>query len=170
MARPDSDRDFYEIYTFPWQNYRPKKLVGQSISPEADKTIISLDRFKDLVRKGVPQAIEALFANEANWVKYDIAWKEIRTELFQQVRQQLPQILSTYKRTARNFHEKNDFKKNRHSFRLIHNARELQDNGYFNPSLNHPVVREITAQANLPWQERLELFKDLFFDAFKDIE
>jgi len=169
-ASENSDRDFYEIYSFPWQRYRPKKLVGQSIQKDIDKTTIELSRFKDLVRKGVPQSIESLFAKKDHWIQYDPVWEVIRIELFQEVRQQLPQILSTYKRTAWNFHEKENFKKNRHALRLCLNGLDLKSNGYFDPSLHPVVVVEITALAKLPWETRLENFKTLFYEVFGDIE
>jgi len=170
MAHPGSDKDFYEIYCFPWRRYRPKKLVSQSIQADIDETKVEISRFKNLVRKGVPQSVETLFAEPIHWIAYDLKWEKVRLELFEEVRQQLPQILSTYKRTAWNFHEKDDCKKNRHALRLTLNALDLKRNGYFNPRLNHPVVVEITALANLPWDTRLENFKTLFYEVFGDVE
>lgn len=170
LATAGSDLDLYEIYDFFWQNYRPKKQASQKINTELDQTSVSLEYFVNFVYKGMPQAIETLFSTELNWLEHDQQWYEIRAGLEKEVKQRLPIILSTYKRTAWNFHAKDNIKKNRHALRLTINAQELKSNGYFNPSLTHPVIIGITEKAHLPWNERLHNFKEVFFNVFGDIE
>lgn len=169
LSTPQSDLDFYVVYEFPWKNYRPRKQVDQKIKDDVDTTTVSLERFTDLCFKGVPQSLEVLFADSSMWLEYDTSWYDKNSSIKEQLRNFVPAILETYKRTAWNFFEKDDFKKNRHALRLCLNALDLKEKNYFNPTLEPDVREELTRIAALPLRQREEIFKDVFYRAFGNI-
>lgn len=164
-----SDLDFYVVYEFPWKIYRPGKQSEQKIEDDLDTTSASLDRFTDLCTKGVPQCLETLFSDSAKWSHNHDSWYDKRDKIKELVRSDIPAVLETYKRTAWNFFEKDDFKKNRHALRLCLNASSLKEKGFFNPTLEPNVREEITRFAALPRCQREDVFKDVFFETFGDL-
>jgi len=169
LATPQSDLDFYVVYEFPWKNYRPKKQIDQKIVEDIDTTTVSLDRFTDLCFKGIPQALEALFADSAKWLQYDNSWYDKSQAIKDNLDLYIPTVLETYSRTSWNFFEKDNSKKNRHAMRLCLNARDLKEKGSFNPTLEPKICAEITQIAELPRRQREDKFKDLFFDVFGEL-
>ena len=166
MAHAESDLDLYTVYTYYNKRYRPRKQVSRVIDIESDQFRISLDKFKDYVLSGVPQACEALFAPEEAWTEHHQDWFDIRDNIVTEMQGSLADILETYRRTAINFMRKDDFKKNRHAFRLVHNARELKDSGAINPRLSEGVVDNLTRLAELPYSFRTDEFKEQLFECF----
>ena len=161
-----SDLDYYQIFEYPWRNHRPRKQVSQVIKEDIDVTRTSLDRFQDMCIKGIPQALEALFADESHWVEFHQSWYDKRELIENNLHVHRLNIIETYKRTVFNFFEKDDFKKNRHSFRLMHNVTEFKKDGKFNPTLNSETREEITRIAVLPRLQRREIFLDFYFQTF----
>lgn len=170
LARPQSDLDLYVIYEFPFKIYRPKKLATQSITDESDTMKIEIERFKNLCLKGVPQALEALYSPEQYWLDSHDKWPKLSEEIKDYISANKNEILSTYKRTAMNFMLKDDFKKNRHAFRLIINASEFDLVSRITPNLSNFAVNEITDLAKLPWKERKEAFNEMLFDTLGYID
>jgi len=103
LQRPESDIDYYEIYGFRNQRYRPRKQSAQTINGKIDLMRISVDRFEDLCYKGVPQAVEVLFAPPEAWV-LENGWQDIAQNIKSELPKHMPAILETYKRTALNFY------------------------------------------------------------------
>jgi len=169
LDTPHSDLDFYLVYEFPWKKYRPKKQTSQEINDAEDITTASFDRFSDLCVKGVPQSLETLFSDSSKWLEHHSSWYDKSSLLKLEVCSHLTSVLETYKRTAWNFFEKDNFKKNRHALRLCLNANDLKTKGAFNPTLDPNAREEITRIAELPRRQREDIFKDIFFDAFGDI-
>ncbi len=169
LNTPTSDKDYYEVYDFPWKVYRPRKQNKQVIDESVDTTSISVERFTDLCIKGVPQSVEVLFSNSSKWLYNDDSWYHISDGIRKLLQRHIPSVLETYKRTAWNFFEKDDFKKNRHALRLCLNAKDLKKTGSFDPTLQPNVREEITQFANLPRRQREEVFKDVFYDTFGDL-
>lgn len=169
MNAAASDVDYYIVYEFPWKLYRPKKQIDQKIEEEVDATSASLDRFTDICLKGVPQSLETLFSHSSKWLSYDDSWYHKSEKIKTEVLSNIPGILETYRRTAWNFFEKDDFKKNRHALRLCLNAKDLKKKGSFDPTLQPDVREEITRIASLPRRHREEIFKDVFYDTFGDL-
>lgn len=169
LNTPTSDLDFYVVYEFPWKNYRPPRQMDQKIVEDTDTTTVSLERFTELCVKGVPQCLETLFADSSKWLEYDGSWYHKRDTIKKRVRSNIPTVLETYRRTAWNFFEKDDFKKNRHALRLCLNALSLKREGTFNPTLEPNVCEEMTRFAALPRRQREDEFKDVFYDAFGDL-
>lgn len=164
MQHAMSDVDLYVIYDFHNHIYRPKKLIRQSIDDESDTTKIYIEKFKEQVYKGVPQAHEVLFSRPEQWLDHHEDWPGIAESIKENFDIFLPDILETYKRTALNFMLTDDFKKNRHALRIILNAQDLKNRGEFNPRLSEDVINEITRVAKLPFTFRQEYFKDLLFE------
>lgn len=169
LANSDSDLDFYIVYDFPWQIYRPRKQSEQKINEEEDATAVSLERFTDFCLKGIPQSLETLFSDSSQWLEYDNSWYHESAAIKTLVSVNIPSILETYRRTAWNFFSSDNFKKNRHAMRLCLNALDLKKKGYFNPTLEHGVIKKISDFAALPWVRREEVFKDVLYDTFGDV-
>lgn len=165
LARPDSDTDYYEIYDFYNQRYRPKRQASQKIVGELDEVKISLDRFTDLCFKGVPQAIEVLFSPEEAWV-VENGWLDISAQTKLELGNHMPAILETYKRTALNFFysKKDQEKKRRHAFRLMINASELKASGQMHSRLVEEQVELINSLTTSFYSE--EKFKDMLYNTF----
>lgn len=170
MARADSDIDLYTVYKFLNKNWRPRRQVKQHIEGETDQVKISLDKFCEQVAKGVPQALEVLFADVQHTLDMDESWG---ADIHEGWRKHIYDnnlvvdvALGTYRRTVANFFAIDDFKKNRHGFRLLLNAEDLKVKGFFNPTLDEEKVNKITEYAERPWSLRQEKYKDLLWEVF----
>lgn len=80
LAGPESDIDYYEIYSFRNQRYRPKSQASQTIVGDLDTTRIALERYERLCFKGVPQAVEVLFSPPETWV-LENGWQDIANKI-----------------------------------------------------------------------------------------
>lgn len=170
LANAHSDLDLYVVYEFPLKIYRPKKLAAQSITDESDTMKIEIDRFKSLCLKGVPQALEALYAPPEYWLDSHAKWPELQEEIKNYISANKNEILNTYKRTAMNFMHNDDFKKNRHAFRLIINASQFDLLSKITPNLSTFAINEITELAQLPWKQRKEAFNEMLFDTLGHVD
>jgi predicted nucleotidyltransferase len=162
LAHPESDHDYYEIYDFLNQRYRPRKQAKQRIEDDLDEVKISLERFTDICFKGVPQAVEVLFAPEEAWV-VENGWLDISAQIKLELGNHMPVILETYRRTALNFFysKKDPEKKRRHAFRLLLNAKELKASGKMHTRLNGEQVQLINELTTSYYSE--ERFKDMMY-------
>jgi predicted nucleotidyltransferase len=164
MAHAHSDIDLYTVYDFLNKKWRPRRQVKQHIEGETDQVKISLDKFTEQVCKGVPQALEVLFSRQSHWLDYAPEWNSVATNLRYEL--DLPTVLDTYRRTVMNFFANDDFKKNRHGFRLLLNANALKNNGHFDPTLTESEIARVTEYAERPWSLRQEKYKDLLWEVF----
>lgn len=166
LSRPDSDYDYYEIYDFLNQRYRPRKQAQQRIDDDLDEVKISLERFKSICFKGVPQAVEVLFSPSETWV-YENGWLDISAQIKSELRNHMPAILDTYRRTALNFFysTKDLEKKQRHAFRLLLNATELKSTGVMHSRLDKEQV-ELICWLTTSFNSE-EKFKDMVYDTFE---
>lgn len=169
LDHPQSDRDYYQVYDFPWKLYRPRQQSHHIIDTHGDTTTVSLEKFTDSCIKGVPQSLEALFSDSSKWLHYDNSWYDKSKEIKTSLASNIPSVLETYRRTAWSFFLDDHFKKNRHALRLCLNAKDLKAKGSFDPTLKPDVREEITRIANLPRRQREEIFKDVFYDTFGDL-
>lgn len=174
LETPQSDRDIYQVYDFNYKNHRPqkRKQAKHKIDDVADNMIVSLDRFNAFCYAGVPQALEVLYAMPNNWINFSKEWIDISQELRQRIMtdNNIKKILDTYKRTSYSFMAGDDFKKNRHAMRLAFNAAELKEYRDMNPTLPENIKHRITAIAQLPYNYRVEMFREWFFSVFDDVE
>lgn len=166
LAGPTSDVDLYTVYNFYNSRYRPTRQVRQRIEEETDHVKISLEKYTEQVKKGVPQALEALWATGKNVLEKDSAWIEVAADLEWTVQDNIDVVLDTYKRTIMNFFSEDDFKRNRHGFRLLMNANDLRIQGFFNPTLDQDQVIIVQHDAELPWSRRVEEYKDQLWRVF----
>lgn len=165
LTRPDSDIDLYTVYDFLNKTWRPRRQVKQHIEDETDQVKISLEKYSEQVNKGVPQALEVLFARPEFWLDSDPEWERQRELLANFLPMDI--VLDTYRRTVMNFFAEDNFKKNRHGFRLLLNANELQKTGKFDPTLTEYQVDIVTRLAEKPWLERQEKYKDMLWEVFQ---
>lgn len=165
LAHAQSDYDYYEIYDFYNQRYRPKRQTSQEIVGDIDEVKITLDRYTDLCFKGVPQAVEVLFSPEEAWV-LENGWLNISSQIKSELGNHIPAILETYKRTALNFFysKKDREKKRRHAFRLLLNAGELKSSGQMHTRLVGEQVELISWLTTSFYSE--EKFKDMMYETF----
>lgn len=173
LAHEQSDNDIYEIYDFNYKIFRPhkRKQSRQKITDDMDLMSVSLDRFEHLCYSGVPQAIEALYSPEKDWIEHHEHWPEISDEIkFHVVNTHINDVMKTYKRTAWNFMKNDDFKKNRHAMRLCLNAHDLLTYGTFTPRLMDSDIKAINELANLPVKYRLLEFRENYFSVFDRTE
>jgi predicted nucleotidyltransferase len=162
LAGPQSDYDYYEIYEFLNKRYRPRKQAAQNINDDQDVVALSVDRFESLCLKGVPQAVEVLFSPPEAWVHVEEGWHGIANHIKEQLPNHMPTILDTYRRTALNFH-KGDAKQQRHAFRLVLNAKELQ-HGAMHARLTPDQIALVNSYTNAFDSDAK--FKDLVYDTF----
>jgi predicted nucleotidyltransferase len=165
LSRPTSDYDYYEIYDFINQRYRPHKQAHQRINDDLDEVRISLERFKNICFNGVPQAVEVLFSPEETWV-VENDWYSISTQIKNELTNHIPTVLETYKRTALNFFysSKNIEKKRRHAFRLLLNAKQLKVSGRMHSRLDKSEIQLIN-QLTVSYDSE-EKFKDMLYEIF----
>jgi len=170
LARPDSDIDLYTVYDFLNKRYRPKKQAEQEIEGETDSYKISLDRFRDHVRKGIPQALEVLFAREQFHLDADPLWGSVFGGGLRKVIYQAEFVrenaMDTYRRTIINFFKEDNFKKNRHGFRLLLNANDLKQVAFFDPTLSDLDIDYVNDWAGYSWDRRQDKFKDMLWAIF----
>lgn len=166
LATATSDVDLYTVYDFYNTRYRPMRQVRQRIEDETDHVKISLEKYKEQVQKGVPQALEALWAEGSNVLDRNPIWIDIAADLEWLVQDNICTVLETYKRTIISFFKEDDFKRNRHGFRLLCDASDLKRFGYFNPTLDQNQALTVNSDANLPWEKRVEEYKDQLWRVF----
>lgn len=121
LDHDESDQDFYRVYS---GKYKSKQTIENGI----DMTCHSLDSFMKQAEKGVPQALEAMFAPTPT-IDYISAMRS-------GFNPNLVNCLNTYSRTIYNFIEMNTTKSLRHAMRLSMNLQDLYRFGMFNPTLN----------------------------------
>lgn len=124
LNHADSDEDFYTVVDRP--RGRRYKWAKQSINDGIDSMRVDLPTWLRLCDKGVPQALEAMFAPNPLVDKLPSLRAAYRAG---------GEAHHTYRRTIRNFVEADDFKRRRHAVRLGMNLRDLLHSGRFCPVL-----------------------------------
>ena len=122
LNHADSDEDFYTVVNRP--RGRRHKWAKQTIINGEDSMVLDLPTWLKLCDKGVPQALEAMFA--PNPLVDNLA------PLRNAYRAGGP-VRETYARTITNFVKDGEFKRRRHALRLSLNLRDLMRYGRFNP-------------------------------------
>lgn len=143
LSKPESDYDWFEIYGF------DKGRATQRIAGSLDVTKAPYDRFMRYCENGVPQYLEAMFSDVA---EYDNMPFDRRLYYHPG----MTNVRHTYQRTIKAFWhegtEQNNFKKKRHAMRLTLNLRELHERGRFNPTLTPAQAAWCDMHARLPVQ------------------
>ena len=111
--RPDSDEDWYEIHT----EGKPKQVIQGDV----DLVTIGLGYFVQQANKGVPQALEVMFA-PVGWPEIDLI-KDFRLGY----RPNTANVINTYQRTIRSE------RMTKHAARLERDLQNFIKYGRFNP-------------------------------------
>lgn len=146
LNHADSDEDFYTVVNRP--RGRRYKWAKQSIHDGEDSLRVNLPTWLRLCEKGVPQALEAMFAPEPLVDNLGPLRAGFRAG---------GEARRTYARTIRNFVEAEEFKRRRHAVRLGFNLRDLLACGRFNPVMTEEQkFLANTLAATLGGEELLE--------------
>lgn len=122
LNHADSDEDFYTVVDRP--RGRRYKYSKQTIHNNEDSVVVNLSTWLRLCEKGVPQALEAMFAPNPLIDNLPFLRSAFRAGI---------PARQTYARTITNFVMNDDFKRRRHAVRLGFNLRDLGRYGRFNP-------------------------------------
>lgn len=126
LNHADSDEDFYTVVDRP--RGRRYKYAKQTIHDGEDSLTVNLPTWLRICEKGVPQALEAMFA--PNPLVDNIPWLRAAFVPGGEVRR-------TYHRTIENFiMNGGNLKKRRHAVRLAFNLNDLLHYGRFNPEMS----------------------------------
>lgn len=147
LANEYSDKDSYTVFL--GGTGKMKRYARQHVdSDKNDVTALHLSRFVNSVLKGSPQALEALYSQQAN---IDPQYKAF----FNALRPSPYRVITMYRKLAMNFAfeesptEYKAFKTARHAFRLALNLNTFVQHGRFNPELTQQQAEYITGLAEL---------------------
>jgi len=130
LNNADSDEDFYTVVDRP--RGRRYKWAKQTIIDGEDSMKVDLPTWLRWCEKGVPQALEAMFAPEP---LVDNLWP-LRASFVAG-----GEARRTYVRTIRNFVEADTFKRRRHAVRLSYNLNDILHYGRFNPVMKRGQIQ-----------------------------
>lgn len=137
LNHENSDYDWFEVYG--WEKGRSK----QKITGDTDTVRTSIDSFLWNASRGVPQFVEAMFAQspEVNKIEHlRSAWRPGMAE-----------CRDTYKRTIKGLWikgvEEDKVKFRQHALRLYLNLHDLETDGRFNPTLTKTDIMLIKEYA-----------------------
>jgi predicted nucleotidyltransferase len=122
LATPSSDRDWYEVHD--------RIRTRQTFSGNDDTLRIGLSAWLRLCDKGVPQALEAMFAPP------HLAEVDLFAAFRRGYRANPAHCAQTYARTARTFIEDprgRTAKRIRHGVRILHDLDQILATGRFDP-------------------------------------
>lgn len=139
LHHAESDYDYYTV--IPTRRGVRKRNAKQKIIGNRDTFVIDMSTFMVDCDKGVPQALEALFSEQATIDNI--------SEFRHNFTINTGNIIRSYRRTIKNFAE-GDFKKKRHALRLALNLDEAVRYGKFNPTLSQDDADWISTLANHP--------------------
>lgn len=143
LAHQHSDYDTYTVFL---GGARDKKYARQRINGDDDTFAIHFDIFLQHVARGIPQALESLYSQQAYRARE-------YTPLLQNLYPSLPDTRDRYYRTALNFGLREyktpaeRFKKARHALRITYNLQDLMRYGAFNPTLTPDQAEYLTTLA-----------------------
>lgn len=121
IAHEGSDIDLYAVFD-------GKFRTIHKASANLDVTTVSLDNFLLQAEKGVPQALEAMWASNPSIDRIQAVRAGFRPNL--------PSTINTYASTISSFLKNPTLKMMRHAARLTMNLRDLYDYGAFDPALS----------------------------------
>lgn len=130
LAHADSDEDFYTVVTkkpYTGRGQGKAKFAKQTIVGDEDSMLLDMGTWIEQCRRGVPQALEAMFSQqpiEDNIASFRAGYRA-GTEVY-----------SRYFRTIKSFALQEEYKKKRHALRLALNLNEMARTGRFNPTLS----------------------------------
>lgn len=136
LHHADSDYDYYTVVDK--VKTKKAKYATHKIFDGVDSVVVDFGTFMVLLDKGVPQALEACFSQQA---------EVDRIEAFRNGVHAGSSVWDTYLRTIKSFALQDDFKHRRHALRLALNLRDIRETGRFNPTLTDEQVVMVTELA-----------------------
>lgn len=149
-ARPDSDNDFYVVVDKP---VGKRKISRQSIVDGVDTTTVDIGTWVRYCEMGVPQALEAMFA-DPEYAEID-RLPFYRPHFFVGTR-----VYDKYLDTIKSFALQDGYKQKRHSLRLAINMAEFRGKGRFQPTLTSEQKSWVSLFANMPGTHVYRLAKE----------
>jgi len=126
---------------------KPYRWANHDNAGSSDVVTVDLHTFLDMASKGVPQALEAMFAPAPD--------VDLIAPLRAGFRAVGPEVMGTYCRTIKSFALAGEPKRRRHALRLSRNLRELMHSGRFDPRLDVDTAALMTAASLLATDEFL---------------
>lgn len=120
----NSDYDWYEVHD-KLTGYRQAK---QTITGDQDVVKVGLTKWLLMCDKGVPQALEVMFAPDD---RFEV---DVLQSMRHTYRANVANAQRTYERTITSFTNSDDPKRQRHASRLRVNLNELVQTGRFDPT------------------------------------
>lgn len=153
LNHADSDEDFYTVVD------RPRgaryKWAKQTIVDGEDSLRVDLPTWLRWCEKGVPQALEAMFAPNPLVDKLGPLRAGYRAG---------GEVRRTYARTIRNFVESDEFKRRRHAVRLAYNLNDILRYGKFNPHMTPGQIAVANMLAKgLHGEELLKILNEIAY-------
>lgn len=134
-----SDDDYYTVVSKFKTNkakYSTHKITGTD-----DSVVVDFGTWLEQCRKGVPQALEAMYSQMPMVDKIAPVRANFRVGT---------EVYNTYLRTIKSFAMQEEFKTKRHSLRLGFNMRSIRERGRFNPTLSDKQIEIVNGLATLP--------------------
>lgn len=157
LSHGKSDLDIYVVRE---GSFRSK----QTIDKGSDIIEHSLDSFLNQCARGVPQALESMFASDEHVLYNEI--EHIRTAYVAYGYE----VFNRYERTIYNF-SLGDHKRRRHALRLAYNLSDLQKYGRFNPTLKFSQKMEMKSILSMPNEFYREIINSIAGrDVMKDLK
>lgn len=158
LAHEDSDYDYYTVVgkSVPRRSGQtPARYAKQTIVDGEDSVVIDSSTWLDQCRKGVPQALEAMFSDMA-------VGRDCIASLRKDFRVGTG-AFDTYLRTIKSFAltEEESTKRRRHALRLALNFAEMRESGRFNPTLTPGTVQVVNYLSKRPHEEVYEIALDI---------
>lgn len=150
LSHENSDDDFYTVIPkvkTAKARYSKHKIVGQE-----DSVVVDFGTWLEQCRKGVPQALEAMFSQMP--IVDNIS--ELRSGF-----RVGTEVYDTYLRTIKSFALQDEFKMKRHALRLALNLRSIRKEGRFNPTLAPLQIKLVNGLATLPAERAYEWAKKI---------
>lgn len=140
LSHADSDYDYYTVVDkvkTAKAHYSTHKIVDK-----LDSVVVDFGTFLDNCRKGVPQALEAMFASEEHVLLDEIG------PLRAGYRVGSDEVWDRYLRTIKSFALEDTFKHKRHALRLALNLKDLMASGRFDPTLDAVSIELVNELAD----------------------
>lgn len=142
LSHENSDYDFYTVVDK--VKTAKAKYSTHKIVDNEDSVVVDFGTWVNFCTRGVPQALEAMFATDPFVQKDKVA--DFRAGF----RVGTDEVLDRYLRTIKSFALQDDFKHKRHALRLALNMRSLREHGRFNPTLDRVSAELVNSLAKLP--------------------
>jgi hypothetical protein len=144
LHHDESDYDYYTVVDK--VKTRRAKYAKHSIVGDRDSVVVDFGTFVEQAKRGVPQALEAMFSRQAEVDRIE----DFRKGFLVGTNDVYDRYLRTIKSFA--FDEKDPYKRKRHALRLALNFSDMRAFGRFNPTLSKTEVDLISGLAHLDAQ------------------